>query len=101
MNSVSLCVNGNAVATKMFPPYEVDISDHLSIGENTLELRILNNLRNMMGPHHLDIGESMVTSPRSFFKESNVFHHSAGADGSCHDTLDFWCDGYCLVHFGI
>ncbi len=101
MNSVSISVNGKAVATKLFPPYDVDISEHLAEGENTLELRILNNLRNMMGPHHMKIGEATVVSPRSFFKESNVFAPAAGADTSCHDTLDFWCDGICLVHFGI
>ena len=101
MNSVSLAVNGRAVATRLFPPYEVDLSEHLQVGENRLELRILNNLRNMMGPHHLNAGETLVASPSSFFKESNVFEHVDGADGSCHDTLPQWNDGICLVHFGI
>ena len=101
MNSVSLTVNGKHVATRMFPPYEVDLSKHLRVGENTLELRILNNLRNMMGPHHLQQGEVTTAAPASFFKESCVFNHADGADGSCHDVLEQWDDGYCLVHFGI
>ncbi len=101
MNSVSLSVNGVQVATRLFPPYEVDISEHLRVGENTLELRILNNLRNMMGPHHLKCGEVLSVTPACFFKESCVFAHEKGADGSCHDLLEHWHDGYCLVHFGI
>ena len=101
MNSVSISVNGVHVATRMFPPYEVDLSEHLSKGENTLELRIKNNLRNMMGPHHLKRGEVTTVSPAHFFKESCVFNHADGADGSCHDVLEQWDDGYCLVHFGI
>jgi hypothetical protein len=55
----------------------------------------------MMGPHHLKMGESYDVSPGQFFKESSAFCHPDGADGSCHDTLDHWDDGICLVHFGL
>ena len=100
MNSVSLSVNGKAVATKMFPPYDVDITDYLTTGVNTLEITILNNLRNMMGPHHLKIGECVCVNPKEFFKESNVFAHPTSNDPECHDVLPWWDDGICLVHFG-
>ncbi len=101
INSVRLSVNDKEVATVMYPPYEVDISDHLVKGENKLTLTLLNNLRNMMGPHHLKIGECMAVCPSSFFKESNIFIHPVGADSSCHDLLEQWDDDYCLVHFGL
>ncbi len=101
INSIRLCVNGKEVATVMNPPYDVDITEYLSEGENTLTLTLLNNLRNMMGPHHLKEGESGHVTPSSFYMESNVFAKKPGADGSCHDVLDYWTDGYCFVHFGL
>ena len=55
----------------------------------------------MMGPHHHKDGESIHVSPRSFFRESNVFQHDKGKLGDCHDVLPQWREGYCLVHFGI
>lgn len=101
INSIRLCVNGKEVATVMNPPYDVDITEYLSEGENTLTLTLLNNLRNMMGPHHLKVGESGHVTPSSFYMESNVFAKKPGADGSCHDVLDYWADEYCFVHFGL
>ena len=100
-NSLTLKINGKEVAKKMFPPYEVDITDYICEGTNRFELTVLNNLRNMLGPHHLNEGESYSVTPSSFFKESNVFSHADGVGKECHDTLCFWNDGICLVHFGI
>ena len=101
MNSIRIAVNGKHVATKMYPPYEVDLTEHLEKGENVIELTILNNLRNMMGPHHLKMGESFAVGPGAFYKESNIFNHANGAGPSDHSTLAQWDDGYCFVHFGI
>ena len=101
MNSIHITVNGKHIARRLYAPYEVDISDYLTEGENEIELLIINNLRNMMGPHHHKDGESIHVSPRSFFRESNVFQHDKGKLGDCHDVLPQWREGYCLVHFGI
>ncbi len=101
VNSVRLAVNGREVATVMYPPYEVDISEYLVKGENTVTLTLLNNLRNMMGPHHMKYGEAHFVTPGCFYKESNIFKHPRGADGSCHDVLSQWDEDYCLVHFGM
>ena len=97
MNSVTLAVNGKTVATRMFAPYTIDLSEHLIPGKNQLEIRILNNLRNMMGPHHLASGESYTVTPTSFFKEKNVFLDC----GDSEELKRRWSDGICLVHFGI
>ena len=94
-------VNGKAVASRMWTPYQVDLTDYITVGENELEITILNNLRNMMGPHHMEVGESILVAPGSFFKESNIFKHKPGIGESCHDTLPGWSDGYSLVHFGL
>ena len=101
MNSVSIAINGVPVAKRLYPPYDVDLSGHLRAGKNTVEITILNNLRNMMGPHHWKSGENLSVGPYSFFKESNIFHHLPGADESCHDPiLKYWDEGYCMVKFG-
>ena len=100
VSAVRLSVNGKPVCRKMWPPYEVDISDFLVEGENEIEITVVNNLRNMMGPHHLKEGESVFVTPGSFFRESNVFAPLSGAGGDCHDVRPEWDDNYCLVHFG-
>jgi hypothetical protein len=102
MNSVSLTVNGKQIATKLYPPYRVNISEYLKVGENTLEVRILNNLRNMQGPFHHTLGEEIAVTPVSFYREANVFaplrHNNTEA---CHDKRRDFLDRTCLVHFGM
>ncbi len=100
-NVITVRVNGTAVATKIFAPYEVSLAPYLSIGENELEITIVNNLRNMQGPTHLKIGETYFAARDKFYRESNVFNHKSGATEDCHDVLDIWCDDICLVHLGI
>ena len=102
INSIRLSVNGKYVATVMNPPYEVDLSEYLVKGENTITLTLLNNLRNMMGPHHWVDGELLAVGPWHFFQESNVFHHMPGANESNHEKiLKYWNDGMCFVHYGL
>ncbi len=100
LNSVHIAVNGEHVATRMFPPYRVDISAYLRPGKNNIELRIVNNLRNMQGPFHRG-AEIHLAAPESFYRESNVFRAKRGADESCHDVFDDYYDDYCLVKFGL
>lgn len=101
MNSIHISVNGNHVATRMFGPYDVSLTEYLKPGENEIELKIVNNLRNMQGPSHRAEGEIYFASRDSFYMESNVFRHARGADDTCHDVFRDWCDDLCLVHFGI
>ena len=62
---------------------------------------MVNNLRNMMGPHHLKNEEERWVSPGSFYKESNIFNHKDGKGKDCHDDLDVHRDGYLLIYFGL
>ena len=64
-------------------------------GENQITLRLTTSLRNMLGPHHLQAGESHFVGPFSFFKEDGVF--SRDWDG----TLNEWTDDYCFLEFGV
>ncbi len=99
MNSVGISVNGKKAATKLFAPYDVDLSDYLKVGENTLELRILNNLRNMLGPHHLKAGDSAEIAPRSFYREANVFMPNGSEEN--HDVTPKFDERIALVYFGL
>ena len=101
LNALRLKVNGKDVATKLYAPYRVELGDYLAKGKNTLEITVVNNLRNMMGPHHLVREEERWVSPGIFYKESNIFAHPEGVGADCHDVLSQFADGYLLVNFGI
>ncbi len=92
INVIKLTVNGRHVRTLLWAPYEVDISGCLVIGENEIEIEILNNLRNLMGPHHLSEGESYSVSPSSFYKKPCVWNGF---------NRPGFKEGYCLVSTGI
>ena len=55
-------------------------------GENRVELTLTNSLRNLLGPHHVEEGESYGVAPNQFFQESKIW-----------GTPSRWNDGYCLV----
>ena len=61
-------------------------------GKTKIELTLINNLRNILGPHHLKIGESYSVGPSSFFKEACVWESN---------PEDSWDDNYCFVEMSI
>ena len=101
INAMRISVNGCEAAMRMFPPYEVDISSHLKPGKNRIELTLVNNLRNMQGPLHLDASDTAGIGPAVFFRESNVFANRFGKGESCHDPLPTYTDDYVLAKFGL
>ena len=101
LNSIHLAINGQEVGAKMFAPYSIDISPYLKKGENRFELRILNNLRNMQGPHHMNTGENSKISPASFFRETNVFSHGENQSEGTHEVLPHYNEKISLVYFGL
>lgn len=70
----------------------IRLSDYKSHGKTTVRLTIINNLRNMLGPHHLNYGESYSVCPSSFFKEPCIWNLNPEKD---------WDDNYCFVEFGL
>ena len=90
INAVSIKVNGKSVDTVIWNNSEIDLSSYLSVGENTVELTLVNNLRNLLGPHHLQEGESYMVIPSSFIKGENFWSWTPG-------ELTDWNDGYCIV----
>jgi hypothetical protein len=86
----SLSVNGRPVKEWYWRPFEADLDGLLQPGENEFVLELTNGLRNLLGPHHLEEGESYAVAPPSFYKEPSVF----GCAGH-------WNDDYCFVEFGV
>ncbi|MHB1354834.1 MAG: hypothetical protein ACYCZF_02530, partial [Anaerolineae bacterium] len=86
---VKLTVNDQPVRTWLWRPFETNLSGLLKAGDNEFALELTSGLRNLLGPHHLEQGESHVVHPGLFYKEPNIWGYSP------------WNDGYCLVKFGI
>jgi hypothetical protein len=86
---VQVNVNGTPGPKVLWRPYDVDLSGMLRGGPNEVELVLTSGLRNLLGPHHQADGESYAVAPACFFKEPNIWGHTA------------WHDGYCLTEFGV
>lgn len=87
-----VAVNGQDAGTVVWQPYEVDLSDKLSAGENTVDITVTGNLRNLLGPFHLTEGECLRVSPGCFFNESPLWSIGRSSD---------WTDTYCFVEYGL
>lgn len=90
INAISVRVNGINAGTVIWNNSEMSLSSFLNLGENVIELTLINNLRNLLGPHHLEEGESYMVIPSSFIKGENFWNWTPG-------TLTEWNDGYCFV----
>lgn len=89
---VSVKVNGEAVGNILWKPYFIDLTPYIRDGENIVEITLIASLRNLLGSHHIEEGESYEVTPACFFKEDTVW-------GSwCKKP---WNDDYCFVMFGI
>lgn len=91
VNVIMVEVNDKFAGKIFWNPTELDLSEYLKIGKNTIRITLLNNLRNMLGPHHLQEGEVLYASPASFQRIKGVWAK----------TPFEWNDGYTLVEFGI
>ncbi len=93
INAVRVAVNGREVTTSLWSFEPIDLSDYLVTGKNTITLTLINNLRNLMGPHHLEEGESLAVTPRSFAKTPRIWESDTSALP--------WNDGYCFVTMSV
>jgi len=91
VNAVEIKVNGKTKDTLLWEPYECDISQLLVKGDNTIEITLINNLRNLLGPHHLPIGESYSVCPVNFYHKPCVWNQM---------KENPWEENYCFVEFG-
>ncbi len=67
----------------------------LAAGKSCLipvKFTLINNLRNLLGPHHLTIGESLSVGPGAFFKEGRIW---------CNLKPEQWNEDFCFVEMGL
>lgn len=93
INVVKVKINGEVVKKLMWEPYMIDLSSYLNRGENELELSLINNLRNLLGPHHLAEGETYLCGPHSFYKEKCIWMPNAKEEN--------WNRDYCLAEISV
>ena len=70
INAVEVVINGENAGTICFTGDVIDCSKYLKPGRNRVTLKLLGTLRNMMGPHHLEV-EHYRVKPSLFYKEKN------------------------------
>ena len=61
-------------------------------GRHRTRITLINNLRNMMGPHHLEEGECCFVGPFSFYKEKCVWNENPESA---------WNDQYCFAEISM
>ena len=83
-------VNGKN-AGKIILSSQLDLSDYLSDGENTITVTLINSYRNLLGPHHRGVAEPLAVSPRTFSFEK------MWKNGECAD----YRSRYAFVRYGI
>ncbi len=93
VNVLKATVNGTELSPILWGEV-LDLSSYLIEGTNHLEITLINNLRNMLGPHHLQVGESYHVSPGVFFKEVCVW-------GGWSAESKMFNDNYCFTTLGI
>ena len=92
VNAIRVKVNGKDMGKVLWAPYSVDLSDALVAGENTVELTLVNNLRNLLGPHHHVGGELFVVAPGHFYQEPSIWNGYASG---------YSTDKYSFVNTGL
>lgn len=81
----------NGIKKTVFADNRIQLSDFKASGKTKIKLTATNNLRNLLGPHHLTEGETYHAGPSSFYKEKCVWNMRGGN----------WNDGYCFCEVSI
>lgn len=92
VNVIEVTVNGKQAGKLFWEPLELDVSHLLHVGQNEIEIKVINNLRNLLGPHHLEEGDCPGVSPWKFYKEKCPWGQQPEGD---------WNDDYCFIEFGL
>ena len=104
---IKVSLNGKDLPPVAWSPWEVDITDALAEGSNSLNITLINSLRNLLGPHHNAEGELIALSPESFAGRSTWTTNRTGEDDWYERRLrgagntNIWRDDYCIIPFGL
>ena len=94
--NVTVCcveVNGNPAGDLCWYDHDLVIPAELvKAGSNTIVLKLVTSLRNMLGPHHLDCAEVNCGSPAVFYQEKGVF---------CQHRVLAWNRNWCFARLGM
>lgn len=90
INAVRVEINGKK--RLMLTSDRISLNEFGVRGKTKIRFTIINNLRNLLGPHHLKEGESYAVGPFSFFKEQCLW---------CDNPEEQWDNNYCFVETGI
>ncbi len=89
-NVIKVIING--IEKVLLWDNELPLNCFNAKGKQKIDLILYNNLRNLLGPHHLKAGEVYGVGPGNFFKEDCLWHPHAHTD---------WDDSYCFVEMGL
>lgn len=90
INAIKIIINGTEKV--LLWDDELPLDTFKVKGKQKIDIILYNNLRNLLGPHHLKEGEAYIVSPGSFFKEDCLWHPDAHKN---------WDNYYCFVETGL
>ena len=86
-------VNGKEIGTLCWHEDGIAVPPELvRRGANTVVLKLVTSLRNMLGPHHLDCGEISCGWPGTFYQDRGVFSQRGALP---------WNRNWCFVRMGM
>ena len=80
---VHILVNSKKVGIIGWKPFQLEITDYLNPGENSVEVVVTGSLKNQLGPHHNNPAHGLVTPWSFFFAPLHQPH------GDQYDLLDY------------
>ncbi len=88
----TVTVEINSIRKTLLTDSRLSLAEFGVTGKTKIRLTVTNDLRNLLGPHHLPEGESYWVGPMSFYKERCIWNMCDNEN---------WNDGYCFVNFGL
>ena len=77
---IKVNINGKDLPPVAWSPWEIDITEAISQGSNSVSITLINSFRNLLGPHHNAEGELIALSPESFTGTSTWTTNRKGED---------------------
>lgn len=104
---IKVNINGTDLSPVAWSPWEVDITNVIKRGTNSVTITMINSLRNLLGPHHNAESELIAVSPGSFTGAGTWTTNLVGEDDWYElrlqgtDKTSIWRDDYCMIGFGL
>ncbi len=95
VNAVRVEIDGKTKVT--LTDGKLSLKGMADTGTHEIKITLINNLRNLLGPHHLELGEFYSVGPSAFFREVCVWLPTPRENSSSWA----WNDDYCFVEMGI